>query len=92
MERAELTGCVTRILDHSSEVSEALDGIEMLHEQAASLVIEDADEDKGKLFTLLTLLRITMNHVRDQNRFIREEATEIHMDGFKDLSVIQGGK
>ncbi|GEM_PF-6123190 len=103
MEQAKLMGCVDRLVENSNEALKALNGLEMLHRQGEELVLKmDQVEGKtvtldqihdhmSKLYTWFDLVRITLNHARDNTNFVQETICEIQTDGFKDLSVIQGG-
>ena len=103
MEQGKLDECVDRIVDCSNEVSGALEGLRMLHGQGETIVMrmdnsegqtitrDELHEHMTKLYTLLDLVKITLNHAQDHNRFLQEATYEIQREGHKDLSVIQGG-
>jgi len=105
MEQEKLEKCVDRIIDFSDEIHAAIEGLELLHGQGERLVADFGNITIGKalsreeihehiknMFTWFDLMRITLNHAKDNNRFIQETTMEIQTNGFKDLSVIQGGQ
>lgn len=94
MEQKRFKDCVERIAGFSDEVGASLEGLEMLHDQGENItgkLMDLKSEDRDNLNTWLALLRITITHAQDFNRFVGEQVQEIQTDGFKNLALIQGG-
>lgn len=95
MKQGKLKECLDRIKGHSEKLEDGLGGLELLHEQAEGMVSELNELCPDKLgahqrrfVVLLDLARITMDHLRDQSRFLHETATEIGTNDFRDLTGV----
>jgi hypothetical protein len=82
MDQQQLSGCAERIEVHSIKITQALNGLKLLHKNGKQYVDTLTRDQKDAFLGLLNDLEITLNDVLVQNKFIYDETFQIKADSY----------